>query len=76
MTYAEIDVQAHRELTPDVAYVIQESIVNGQSEPVALSRDGIGVIWFDSVSHMFRETGIDHVITISTFEEFENIRNS
>lgn len=76
MTYADIDVHARRELTPDVACAIQEFIDNGQPEQVALSNDGIGVIWFDSLSHMIRETGIDHVVTFSTFEEFENIRTS
>lgn len=76
MTYADIDIQARQELTPDVAYVIQEFVDAGQGEQVALSNDGVGVVWFDSLSHMFRETGIDHVITFSTFKEFENIRTS
>lgn len=76
MTYVEIDRKAKLELVPDVAYAIQEFINNGEKECIAVSNDGIGVVWYDSLSHMIYETGIDHVITIDTIEEFENIRNS
>lgn len=75
MTYSDIDIRAHRELVPNVAYAIQEFIDNAEAEQVAVSNDGVGVIWFDSISHMFRETGIDHVVTFESYDEFEDIRN-
>lgn len=75
MTYAQIDSIARKELVPGVAYAIQESINTGITPQVAVTHDGVGVIWFDSISHMFYEIGIDHVITMDSLEDFEALRD-
>lgn len=70
-TFADIDTKAREELTQGVAYAITENLYTDSH--VAVATENLQIEWFASLSEMMNTTGITHVITFNTKEEFEAI---
>lgn len=67
----ELLLQAKRELTADVAYIITD-----QPNTVGMSYDGTGCHWFGTIDELIDDMGEPDAVVSMTEAEFEEMRQA